>query len=327
MPNSAVITSTGSYLPDKIIANRDLTQFPKNALPLIEQKTGVRFRRFAEAAQCTSDLAIAAAQRCLAKTEITAPQLDAIILATSSPDRIQPATATRVQDALGAAQAFAFDLNSVCSGAIYSLAVADAFIKTGFCQNVLVIAAEVYSKILDPTDFTTFPYFGDGAGAILLSASDQVDRGIRYSLLKTDGSKADVIRVPAGGTMLPYHQMKNPKDIYFKMAGREVYEFAVTKGTEIIKEVLENTGLSKADLKYLILHQANINIIQEISRRVELGMDKFVVNLEKYGNTAAASVLITLDELLAAGKVARGELLLLAAFGGGLSWGATLIKY
>ena len=322
----SVIISIGSYVPDNIIANADLKQFPAIFLPRIEQKTGVKYRRFADSSQCTSDLAIMAARRCLEKAQYDAENLDGIILATSSPDRIQPATATRVQYAIGATRAFAFDVNSVCSGGVYALQVADAMIRSGAYKHLLVIAAEIYSKYLDPKDFSTFPYFGDGAAALLLSSVQGKDKGIIKTLLRTDGSKADVVQIPAGGTMLPLSQMKNKKDAFFKMIGREVFNFAVDKGTEVIEEILSITNTKKEAISYVILHQANINIIKEICRRLEIDIDKFQVNLDKYGNTAAASVFITLDELVDTNIMAEGDIILLAAFGGGLSWGASLIR-
>lgn len=326
MNSRAMVVSTGSYLPDNVIPNQNLKQFPARLLPLIEQKTGVKSRNFAGDLQCTSDLGIIAANRCLARIGFDPEQLQGIIMATSTPDRMQPATATRVQHAIGATRAFAFDINSVCSGGVFSLAVADTMIRSGFCQNVLVVAAEIYSKILDPADFSTYPYFGDGAGAVLLEAGDDNARGVIHSILKTDGSKADIIQVPGGGTMLPFKEIKNPKDAYFKMIGKEVFNFATDKGTEVIREIIQEAGIKREDIDVVISHQANINIIKELSLKLEINFDKFMVNLDKYGNTAAASVLITLDELYESQKVEKGNLIILVAFGGGLSWGANLIR-
>lgn len=327
MQLSSIILATGSYVPDNIVDNSSLTQFPASFLPLIEQKTGVKSRRFAAPDQCTSDLAVEASNRCLKKANLAPEQVEAIILTTSSPDRIQPATATRVQHKIGAHHAYAFDLNSVCSGGVFALKVADSLIKDGSAKHVLVVAAEIYSKYLDPKDFSTFPYFGDGAGAILLSGAANTDRGLISSLLKSDGSKADAIQVPAGGTMLPYSQLKNPKDIYFKMVGRDIFDFAVTRGSEIVNDLLAAAGIDKKDIAFIVAHQANMNILTELSSRIDVSLDKFMINLDKYGNIAAASVFIALDELLESGKVKEGDLLLLVAFGGGLSWGATLIRY
>jgi 3-oxoacyl-[acyl-carrier-protein] synthase III len=323
---NAKIIATGSYLPELIIFNEDLVQFPAVTHSLIEAKTGVKTRRHALVKECTSDLALKAATNCLEKVNFCVKDIDAIILATSSPDRIQPATATRVQNLLGADKCFAFDINSVCSGGIYGLYLGHALVKSGFCRNVLVIAAEIYSRILNPNDFSTFPYFGDGAGALLISQS-QANIGIIHTILKTDGSGCEVIQIPAGGTMLPFNQVNNPKDIFFKMHGKKVYEFALDKGVEVVNELIENCNIVKNEIKYIIAHQANINIINELSKRLNIELGKFIVNLDKYGNTAAASVLIALDELIESRKVESGDHIVIVAFGGGLSWGATLLRY
>lgn len=321
------ILSTGSYLPENVIENNQLNLFPASAIPLIEQKTGVKSRRFADKSQCTSDLAVNAGIRCLEKAQFEPQNLDAIILATSSPDRIQPATATRVQAKIGARKAFAFDINAVCSGGIFALYVADSLIRAGFCENALVVASEIYSKYLNPADFSTYPYFGDGAGAVLLSGGRDNSTGIIHTILKTDGSGDDIIQIPAGGTMLPFSEVKNQKDIYFKMRGKEVYQFAVSKGTEVVNQLIEATGISKKQVKFVVPHQANINIIKELSERLGIAYHRFFVNLDKYGNVAAASVFIALDELIESGKVEKGDVIILVAFGGGLSWGATLIRF
>jgi 3-oxoacyl-[acyl-carrier-protein] synthase-3 len=324
MPSSRIV-STGSYLPSRVVTNQELVQFPAAVIPLIEQKTGVRCRHHAEPAQCTSDLAILAARQCLDRAHVSASAVEAVILATSSPDRIQPATATRVQAEIGAGRAFAFDVNSVCTGAVYSLAVADALIRSGQARLVLVVASEVYSKILNPTDFSTFPYFGDGAGAVLLEACE-ADCGIVRSVLHADGTGHEVIQIPAGGTMLASWEA-DPKLRYFTMRGREVFEFAVSKGSEVVLELLAQAGVDAGSVRWVISHQANRNIIDEIARRTGIERDRFVLNLDRLGNTAAASVLIALDELAAAGTLRRGDQIVLVAFGGGLTWGATLVRW
>jgi len=321
---NARLLATGSYLPDKIVRNEDLSQFPQASISLIAEKTGVRERRHASAAESTSDLAIAASRAALTKAHIGPSELQCIILATSSPDRIQPATATRVQHAIGATNAFAFDVNSVCTGSVYALAVADSFIKSGLCKNALVVAAEVYSRFLNPQDISTYPYFGDGAGAVLLGASAD-EAGIAGMVLHSDGAGADVIQIPGGGSLKPLAAC-GPQDGFFKMRGREVFQFATSKGSEVIEELLANTGVNKENIACVITHQANINIITELSQRLHIPMSRFFVNLDRYGNTAAASVLIALDEALANGAAKKGDYVVLAAFGGGLSWGASLLK-
>lgn len=323
---SSAILSTGSYLPEKTVSNEDLKQFPANCINLIEIKTGIKTRRHVEKNEATSDLAIKAAMSCLEKISFDPKDIDAIILATSSPDRIQPATATRVQYEIGALNAFGFDINSVCSGGVYGIYLADAMIKAEKCSNVLLIAAEAYSKFLNANDFSTYPYFGDGAGAVLLTGKNNCPAGVLNSILRSDGSGADLIQIPAGGSRLSFYEIKDPKDAFFQMDGKAVYSFAVTKGSEIINDILLQSGVEKEEVRFIIPHQANINIIKEISQKTGIHLDKFVINLDKYGNTAAASILIGLDEALTLNNINEGDLIITVGFGGGLSWGANLIS-
>lgn len=323
--HNAVIQATGGFVPGHVIHNEDLAQYPSASKMLISQKTGVVCRRHADQSQCTSDLALEAARRCLARIGFPADRIEAIMLSTSSPDRMQPATATRLQHLLGATNAYAFDINSVCSGSTYGIALAQAMIRSGFCDNLLFVAAEAYSKILNPMDFSTYPYFGDGAGAILFVAADSQD-GVVCSILGTDGSGSETICVPGGGTMLPHNRMTDTKAGYFRMKGREVFTFATDKGAEVISRLLAKTGVSADAVKCFICHQANVNIILSIAEQLKIGEDKFYMNLFRYGNTASASVLIALDEALESGAVSAGDLVVTAAFGGGLSWGANLIR-
>ncbi|MBN1548356.1 MAG: ketoacyl-ACP synthase III [Syntrophaceae bacterium] len=321
-----IIAATGSYLPEKRVANEDLTQFPREAIPLISEKTGVCFRRVAADDECTSDLAVRAAENCLKHAELDPGEITGIILATSSPDRLQPATATRVQHLIGAKNAFALDINSVCSGSAFGIAMADGLIRSGQCENILLVASEVYSRILNPKDFATYPFFGDGAGAVLLQAEPDTGRGILYSQLQSDGSGSDMICVPAGGTQLPFAKITNPRSVFFRMRGPDVFSFAVDKVPEMIHRLLVEAQVSPSDIRCFICHQANINIIHKIAGLVDVPADRFFVNLDEYGNTASASVLIALDEALAQGMIQRGDLVITAAFGGGLSWGANLIR-
>ncbi len=323
--NESSILSTGSYLPESVVHNEELDQFPDTSKFLISQKTGVFSRRMAGENECTSDLAAGAARNCLERIDFPPGEIDAIVVSTSSPDRIQPATATRVQHLIGAENAFAFDINSVCSGSTYGIALADSMIKSGQCENLLFIASEVYSKILNQKDFSTYPFFGDGAGCILFSAQKAAGR-VLSSSLRTNGMKCDTICVPGGGTMMPFEKMKDPRSAYFKMKGRHVFSFAVDKGSEVILELLQSTGISRGEIDCYICHQANINIILGIAEKIDVPPDKFYVNLFRYGNTASASVLIALDDALTRGIAGKGDLVLTAAFGGGLSWGANIIE-
>lgn len=321
---SAVIAATGSYLPTTEVRNEDLSWFPSNALRTISEKTGVNARRKAAENQCTSDLAFLAAQKCLEKAEFLPDELEAIIVSTSSPDRIQPATAARVQQLLGARKAFAFDINSVCSGSVYGISLADAMIKSGNHSRILFIAAEVYTRILNKQDFSTLPFFGDGAGAILFQAGQE--GGVLHSVLRTDGNGTDVICVPGGGTMMPFEQIANPRLAYFRMDGKAVFSFAVEKGAEVVHQLFDQARVTPADVSLFVSHQANVNILKGIAEGLDVPIEKFFVNLDRYGNTASASVPIALDEALVAGRAKPGDLVVTVAFGGGLSWGANLIQ-
>lgn len=322
---NAAIQATGSYVPGHSVHNEALDQFPKAAKLLISQKTGVICRRHAEKEQCTSDLALEAARRCLERIDFAPEKVEAIMLSTSSPDRIQPATAARLQYLLGAVNAFAFDINSVCSGSAFGIALAQSLIRSGMCTNVLFVAAELYSRILNPKDFATFPYFGDGSGAILFAAREG-DKGVLGSLLATDGSGNNTISVPGGGTMMPFDRLKDTKAAYFQMNGRKVYDFAVAKGTEVIKRLLEKFQISVDTVKCFICHQANVNILIKIADDLGIAEEKFYMNLFRYGNTASASVPIALNEALEKKIIGSGDMVVTAAFGGGLSWGANLIR-
>jgi len=323
---NTVIASTGSYLPETVISNEDLTQFPQEAIQLIGEKTGVFFRRVASDKECTSDLAVQAAIACLDKISYSPAMVEGILLATSSPDRMQPATAARVQHIIGAKKAFAFDINSVCSGSTFGIAMADALIKSGYCGNILLVASEVYSKIMNRKDFSSYPFFGDGAGAVLFQAGGTSFKGVLHSCLRTDGSGSDTISVPAGGTMLPFAKMTNSRLAFFRMKGIDVFNFAVDKGSEIILQLLKEAGVKIDDIKCFICHQANANIIHKIASTLAVPANRFFMNLSSYGNTAAASVLIALDEAISGGVVKKGNLVVTVAFGGGLSWGANLIR-
>ncbi|MCX7816702.1 MAG: ketoacyl-ACP synthase III [Syntrophales bacterium] len=322
---STFLRATGSYLPEKVVRNADLGSLSLEAQELIYKKTGIVERRHAHDNEYTSDLAIKAASRCLERARIDPTDIDGIVLATSSPDRMQPATATRVQAELGAWRAFAFDINSVCSGSTYGIALCDAFIRSGMYRRILLVGAEVYSRILNKQDMSTYPFFGDGAGALLFEAGD-MGAGVIHSCLATDGKGSEVITVPSGGTMLPYDKMTSPKQAYFRMRGAEVLTFSLDKGPKIIRRLLEETGVSMRHVRWFICHQANINIIRGIARELSLPEDRFYVNLDRYGNTAGASVLIALDEVVSNGLVEKGDLVVTVAFGGGLSWGANLIR-
>lgn len=323
---TATMLSTGSYLPERVVPNAALTQFPAATLPMIAEKTGISARRYAADDESTSDLGAKAARLCLERAGVVPEDVDVLILATSSPDRIQPATATRVQELLGARNAYAFDVGSVCSGAVFALHLADSLVKSGGAERVLVVASELYSRShLNHRDFSTCACLGDGAGAVLVGAG-RPGHGIVATRLHTDGSGADLIQVPAGGTMLPYAKMERPQDAYFMMRGKDVQDFVITQGSAVVDELLEATGVDRRDVAFVVPHQANINVLQGLAERLGIDFSKFVVTLDRYGNTAGASVLIAFDDLVTSGRVQPGALVVLVVFGGGLSWAATLIR-
>ncbi len=318
--------ATGSYLPAHVVSNEDLTQFPAAARQMIADKTGIAQRRQAADDECTSDLGAKAARVCLERAGVTPDGVDVLILATSSPDRIQPATATRVQELIGATRAYAFDIGSVCSGAVFALNLADAIIRSGGARRVLVVASELYSRsLLNPRDFATRACLADGAGAVLL-ASEDGDSGIVGTKLHTDGSGADLIQVPAGGTMLPCERMERKQDAFVLMRGKDVEDFVTTRAKAVVEELLSSVNVDRNDVAFVVPHQANLSVLQGLAAGLGIDFSKFIVTLDRYGNTAGASALIAFDELQTSGRTRPGDLVVMVVFGGGLSWAATLIR-
>lgn len=315
------LIGTARYLPPKIVDNKDLVQFPEKYRNVIADKAGVLSRRHVEN-ECTSDIGAKAVDSLLRKFNIERDSVEIVICATSSPDRMQPATATRIQDICGLKNAYAFDVNSVCSSAVYAMKLASSLVNDG-ANNVIVVASEVYSKILNPAELKSYPYFGDGAAAALITDDSDLREGYELIdfVLGSDGSGSDIIQVPAGGTMLPSWKVKNQKDFYFKMDGRKVYDFACDKGTKVI-DLLSHRN--KVVPGVVVPHQANANVIKEIANRAGLDESLFFINLDKYANTAGASVLIALDELLEQNNDVDD--VFLVVFGGGLSWGGCYLR-
>jgi 3-oxoacyl-[acyl-carrier-protein] synthase-3 len=308
------ILATGSALPKRRISNADLCQFPAHSLQLIEQKTGIRARRACGTGESASSLALAAGQAALSRSGRLASELDAIIVSTSTPDRLIPGIASTVQAQLGASRAWAFDLNAVCSGAIFAIKVAEGLLQSGQCTTILVVAADTYSRVLNPSDFSTYPYFGDGAGAVMLSSAKSGGIAeVGPIVLHTDGLGADLIQVPAGG--------------YFAMRGREVFDFAVRRGPEIVAELLAGESILPGDVAHVLTHQANIKIIDAIAAKSGIPRERFWVDLDELGNTASASVLIAFDHLVTHQALVAKEHSLLVAFGAGLSWGGALLRH
>lgn len=320
----AYIHSFGTYIPPREISNEELSQFPPASLARIKIKTGVEKRRFSDGG-FSSDLAARVAADCLSKNPFPRDSVDTVILATSTPDRMIPATAALVSERLNIKNAFAFDINSVCSGGLAALMLAASLVESGAAANVLVIAADVYSRILNPRDFSTYPYFGDGAAALIVSREKS---GIKIgrSLFRSDGSGYGVITVKAGAAEIRPVDLKTPSDSYFSMNGREVFDFAVSRVPEVILHLMDRDGISMGEVRQFILHQANINIIEKISDVIGSDISMFFTNLQKYGNMAGASCLVALSEYLDSSPEIKDGFIILSSFGGGLSWGALSLE-
>ncbi len=320
------VLATGSSVPDRVIANSFFDNLVEDADNWIFSRTGIRERRFAGDGEATSDFAASAALNALQRGGIGAGDLDCSIVSTSTPDMILPPTACIVQKTIGAENAFAFDMNAVCSGFVYAVDTADSLIKSGTYKRILVIGADTYSKILDFQDKTTSPLFGDGAGAVILEATTE-RKGILETLIRSDGKGWELIQVPSSGSRRPVTpETIASRENTFKMDGRNVYVFATEISPKVIEELTAKAGLKPDDLDYIIPHQANVRIIDIISKKTGIAKEKFLLNLDKYGNTASASVGLVLDENLRNGTIRSGNLVLMMGFGGGLSWGGIIMQ-
>ena len=320
------IAGTGSYAPSKVLANTDLEKMVATSDGWITERTGIRERRIAGAGEACSDLALNAAQRALEAAMIGAPDLDLILLATCTGDYPLPATACLIQDRLGATRAAACDLSAACCGFVYALSVADAYVKTGM-RHVLVIGSEVMSAITDWTDRNTCVLFGDGAGAVVLSASEG-EHGILSTHLRSDGALWDLIAVPGGGSRMPLSEKVIAERLNcMKMKGNETFKVAVRTLEEIARETLAANKVGIEDLDLYVPHQANVRILKAVADRLGLPLEKVMLNLDRYGNTSAASIPIALDEAVRQGRIKDGSLVLLGAFGAGLTWASALIRW
>ncbi len=319
----ARIAGTGSYLPEKVLTNADLEKFVETTDEWIRDRTGIRERHIAADGETTGDLAFHAATRALEVAGVSAKELDLIVLGTTTPDIIFPSTACLLQHRLGANGCAAFDVNAACSGFIYALGVANNFIRAGAAKTVLVVGAETLSRMLDWTDRATCVLFGDGAGAVVLKASEEP--GVMSTHLHADGGYKELLYNPvgvsAGFSDEPNHGVR------VRMAGNEVFKVAVKTLDAVVEETLAANGLDKSDVDWLIPHQANLRIITATAKRLAMPMERVVVTVDRHGNTSAASVPLALDEAIRSGQVKRGELLLLEAFGGGFTWGSALLRY
>ena len=327
MADGCAITGVGSYVPERVLTNADLEKIVDTTDDWITSRTGIHERRTAAKGEHTSTMGIAAAHIALERAGVDAVNLDLIIVATITPDMPFPATACIVQQELGAPRAAAFDLEAACTGFLYALEIGRQFIDNGTYQNVLIIGAEKLSSIIDWKDRNTCVLFGDGAGAAVLQRRAD-SRGVLATRLGSDGSKADILAMPGGGCRQPATVNSVNERIHFlKMEGKEVFKNAVNAMTGAAKEVLERSGVSIDDIKCIIPHQANQRIINAVGERLGTRDDQVFVNLQKYGNTSAASVAVALDEAVTTGRIKRGDLILIIAFGAGLTWGATVLEW
>jgi 3-oxoacyl-[acyl-carrier-protein] synthase-3 len=328
------ILGCGSYLPERVLSNDELSQMLDTTDEWIFSRTGIRQRHLAADDEFTSDLALNAANRALEHSGVSADEVDLLILATTTPDNTFPATATKVQTKLGMVNGAAFDIQAVCSGFVYGLAVANNFVKTGQAKTAVVIGAETFSRILDWEDRSTCVLFGDGAGAVVLRALEEDDeaaenvgasghnrgRGILSTHLHSDGSTNDLLYVDGGPS--------STRTVgHVRMVGREVFRHAVINLASIVDEALEANGLAADDIDWLVPHQANKRILDSTARKLGLSLDRMVVTVDRHANTSAASIPLALDEAVRDGRIQRGNLVLMEAMGGGLTWGAALVRW
>jgi len=321
------ILGTGSYVPEKILTNADLEKMVETTDEWITQRSGIKERHVSDEKTPTSKLSLEAAKKALEASGVKPEELDFILIGTVTPDMMFPSTACLVQAALGAKNAAAFDISAGCTGFIYGLELARSLITADPRRKVLVIGAEELSKITDWTDRGTCVLFGDGAGAAVLGEVED-DRGILSTYLGADGNLGDLIFQPGGGSLNPAtHKTVDEKMHFVKMAGNKVFPHAVRNMLDASTKALASAGVSKEQLNLLIPHQANIRIIEAIAERLGAGNEKIYINIQKYGNTSAASIPIALDEAVRNGKIKKGDLIMLVAFGAGLTWGAVLIRW
>lgn len=317
------ITGTGSFLPEQVMTNHDLEKIVDTSDQWIQERTGIKQRHIAGKNETTCDLAERAARRAMEAAEKGPGDIDLIVLATTTPDQIFPSTACLVQSRLDIHGCAAFDVQAVCTGFVYALSVADNFIRAGNATCALVIGAETFSRILNWKDRGTCVLFGDGAGAVVLEASDEP--GILSTHLHADGDFAKLLHVP-DGVSKGYDQVQQER-AFVEMRGNEVFKMAINTLGRIVDETLDQNGLEKSDIDWLIPHQANFRIIRGIARKLQMPLERVVVTVAEHGNTSAASVPLAFDAAVRDGRIKRGELLLMEAFGGGFTWGSALVKY
>ena len=324
---SAVISGTGMSVPDRVLTNADLEKIVDTSDDWITTRTGIKERRIAKEDEVLSQFAIEAARQAMESAGIGPEEIDLIVLATVTPDMPIPATACAIQHALGCRRAAAFDMAAGCSGFIYAQSVAKQFLMTGRCRHVLVIGAELLSKYMDWEDRSTCVIFADGAGAVVMSGGEP-PRGLLASAMYSDGSLTDLICMPGGGTLHPPSQRMIDEGLHhIRMKGNETFKMAVRSLEEVCREVLATAGLTTADVDWFVPHQANRRIIDAVGNRLGITEDQCYVNIERYGNTSAASIPIALDEIARSGRIKRDDVVLMAAFGAGLTWAGSVARW
>ena len=319
------IIGTGSYLPKKVADNHFLSTIVDTDDEWIRQRTGIKERHLSNGKEGTTYMATHAAEAALENAGITADELDMIIVATVSADTYVPSTSCQVQGAIGAIRATCFDLNAACSGFLFAMNTAYAYIEMGMAKTILIIGAETLFREVDWSDRSSCILFGDGAGAAIMR-QEEGKGGLIASVTGSDGSQGDVLTCKGRGIQNPFHQSKRKKD-YLRMEGQAVFRFAVTMVPRCIKQILKKTGYDTEDIKFFVLHQANVRILELIAKRLKVDIDKFPMNLDRYGNTSSASIPILLDELNRNNLLEPGDKIVLSGFGGGLTWGAVLIEW
>jgi len=324
----AVITGTGSFTPEKVLTNADLEKMVETTDEWITTRSGIKERRIADKETAASDLSFEATKKAMAEAKIKPEELDLILIGTVTPDYLLPSTACILQDKLGAKNAAVMDIVAACSGFLYGLSVAQAFIYSGKYKTILVIGVEVLSKITNWNDRNTCVLFGDGAGAAIVQRTQENNKGILATYLCGDGSLANLLHIPVGGTRTPLTKENIDKgDQYIKMEGSEVFKSAVRSMEDAATRALKEANISAEQIDLLIPHQANIRIIEATAKRLKMPMEKVFVNIDKYGNTSAASIPIALDEARKSGRIKPGDITLLVAFGAGFTWGSAVIRW
>lgn len=325
---NAVIAGSGSSVPDKTLTNEDFTKIVETSDEWITTRTGIKVRHIAADNETTAMFSAAAAKEAIDDAGMKPEDIQLIIVATITPEMVFPSTACFVQDMIGAKNAWAFDLAAACSGFVYGLSIAEQFIRTGRYENALIIGAETLSKITDYEDRKSCVLFGDGAGAVVVKRTKDEPLGIIYSNSYSDGSGWTSLNCAAYGSRNPVSRpLDDPKKVFMNINGREIYQLAVRRIVEIVDECMEKCNLTTDDIDVFIPHQMNARIIESVGKRLKLSKDRIFINIEKYGNTSAASIPIAMDECLKNGKIKSGDIVLLVAFGGGLTWGASVIQF